>query len=64
MILATYRRIESIPQEQLWSLGRQLSAMWIAKGSQDLSDMPAAWRFEYERVSREFERRGQQLRLF
>jgi len=64
MILATRRRIESISNDQLRALGRQVSAIWIAHGSPDFDLMPAMWRFEYHRVLREFERRGEQLRLF
>jgi len=64
MILATYRRIESISRQELQHLGRQLSALWWAKGQPDIEDMPAIWRHEYWRVKREFERRGEQLTLF
>ena len=63
-ILATFRRIESLSEADLQKLGRQLSAMWIARGRPDFEDMGASWRFEYARVAAEFQRRGTQLRLF
>ena len=62
-ILASYRVLETLSQERLNHLCRLLSAEWESKGCPGVEDMPASMLFEYRRLKRERERRGEQLRL-
>ena len=62
-ILATYRDLETLSQERLDRLCRLLSLEWESKGCPGVEDMPTSMLFEYVRLKRERERRGEQLRL-
>lgn len=59
-----FPRLEALGQHRLEAMGRELVAQWHAKGCPDFDLMPRRWVYAINTVQAEFDRRGQQLRLF